>query len=949
MNLDINNIIETCNENQKKFVLDELKDGTLMGIPGGGKTTTIIKKILYLLNNKKLQNKKEFMMITFSKKAKDDFIKRGSSFISECFTKNNVKTLHSLAGTIIKKIEKTESQSTTSTTSSIEIAISKALKYINETQESDLKKIKCLSELKLIIIDEAQDISEIQYNLSKIICEKLNLTLILAGDPDQNIYQFQNGSDKYLFNHSKNIYYLTDNYRSSPEIISILNAIKPWKHLIPAMNPIKKNTGIKPIIYLNSLENIFEHFKIKLNSLKEKYNLKEIAIIGPVKKSNLNKYNTYTNIGLQHFVNYLEKNNIKYIKHYNESSSNTSNQDDNTISKEYKDDHINLLTIHGSKGLEFKAVFILNFHTNTYGRMPSELEYNNFKYLWYVGLSRAENDLIMYSDSDKNIWYEIYKCDKSTYNFYGKEMKLIPPLFNTKEVRPSSITELLRSKKYFDENILLELSDYIKFNIKEIIDLYPINNNNNNIESEYPDLYGIYYEQIFEYYYCKKYNRNFKLSEDMIKYIEKRILIDKKYKYILSTFLRKINMTMFDLLDVNYLNEKKILLNQKEIEFFNYLMNIIILKKLDNFYIYIENDLVYDNSNEILEICNNINTNVNIPENIFKLVLYKYQYNNEAKYLWSTNIYSDNKEQIEKIKNYITSINNNNYEFQIDVSSKYIDDLNGIIDIYNKQDKEIIEIKYTKSTSLLHYLQIFLYNILKNNNKENLEQMSIINLYEGKKYILYYNSEIKIIDILLKLSNILQTKIKNICILYDLETTGLIKNNYNSNTNSIESEKLEYPDIIDRNLYEINLKEELDNGLINPGYKISREIELLTNITNTMLENTKETIIDLKSKLDKLNNNFINPTYIAHNGNSFDHKIMINKNILDANKIKFKDSRQIIINLTKNNEIPLTGSLSNMYKQLFNKESENAHRAKADVKMTYEIIEKLNLKSIINN
>ena len=38
------------------------------------------------------------------------------------------------------------------------------------------------------------------------ICNKLKIPLVLVGDPNQSIYQFQGGSDKFLLNHSNNKY-----------------------------------------------------------------------------------------------------------------------------------------------------------------------------------------------------------------------------------------------------------------------------------------------------------------------------------------------------------------------------------------------------------------------------------------------------------------------------------------------------------------------------------------------------------------------------------------------------------------------------------------------------------------------------------------------------------------------------------------------------------------------
>jgi hypothetical protein len=126
-----------------------------------------------------------------------------------------------------------------------------------------------------------------------------------------------------------------------------------------------------------------------------------------------------------------------------------------------------LYTIHGSKGLEFDIVFILNFHTNTYGMSPTKDLYNNFGYLWFTGLSRPRDELIIYSDSDKNIWHGLNYCDKNTYNISGNEITFKEPKFKDVPFRSSSITELLRTKSIFSEDHLLELKNMLNFEITE--------------------------------------------------------------------------------------------------------------------------------------------------------------------------------------------------------------------------------------------------------------------------------------------------------------------------------------------------------------------------------------------------------------------------------------------------------------------------------------------------
>ena len=59
--------------------------------------------------------------------------------------------------------------------------------------------------------------------------------------------------------------------------------------------------------------------------------------------------------------------------------------------------HINVLTIHGSKGLEFKAVIVLDFKLKSMNKVPTVDQYEAFKYLWFVALSRAKTYLRIYN------------------------------------------------------------------------------------------------------------------------------------------------------------------------------------------------------------------------------------------------------------------------------------------------------------------------------------------------------------------------------------------------------------------------------------------------------------------------------------------------------------------------------------------------------------------------
>ena len=115
------------------------------------------------------------------------------------------------------------------------------------------------------------------------------------------------------------------------------------------------NVEVNPKVnlYIDNINNLKNY--ILKEVIESDYDLSDIAIIGPVRKSKPIS-NMYLNIGLTYIVNFLEENNIKYIKYFKDSDDNLY---DNELKK--KDNHVNILTIHGSKGLEFKQVILVKF------------------------------------------------------------------------------------------------------------------------------------------------------------------------------------------------------------------------------------------------------------------------------------------------------------------------------------------------------------------------------------------------------------------------------------------------------------------------------------------------------------------------------------------------------------------------------------------------------------
>jgi superfamily I DNA/RNA helicase len=90
-----------------------------------------------------------------------------------------------------------------------------------------------------------------------------------------------------------------------------------------------------------------------LTQLKQTgYQLSDIAFLSPIEG---NQYNS----GLKRVANILDKNNIAYNAYYRETKESTKKNCFLTTRQA-----VNLYTIHGSKGLEFKVVILLHFSDN---------------------------------------------------------------------------------------------------------------------------------------------------------------------------------------------------------------------------------------------------------------------------------------------------------------------------------------------------------------------------------------------------------------------------------------------------------------------------------------------------------------------------------------------------------------------------------------------------------
>ena len=792
-------------------------------------------------------------------------------------------------------------------------------------KNEDISHISFLKNCKIIFIDEAQDINENQYNLILEISTKLKIPLVLVGDPNQSIYQFQGGSDKFLLNHSNSKHQLINNYRSSKEIVEFCKYLRPHDDL-PSMECKTDINDDKPYIYINSIEDIKKHLLNEIN--KCDYSLEDIAIIGPVKLSKNN-----ASIGLQQICNFLSDNNIKYIQYYKDAGKNISFDLNEKI--EVKKDHINILTAHSSKGLEFKKVLCINYHLKTFSRIPTEEDYNIFKYLWYVAFTRAINKLIIYVDEEKDIFPFIEKVPKDLYN--SNKKIIIKKIELKEEIKDLSfpIVDTINNNKYFNENNYYRFENEFKYTTEKE-HLFKVNDDEEIYEfNKYSALYGCFFQELFNFYWFINNETIDNYINNGIRKIENIYSISSKkeydkYSYAISLLKKRGLIDSNNIINIKSIQDNKNKLDEIEVAFYNHIVSKI--KNKNYIQIIITIDLCEYDSDYYSSLYESLKTSLNKEETIFNIVLYKYQIENECKrYLkfdWSKHLSS-----INHYYRYINSItiNKPNYKFEVETRNNHLN-FHGIIDIFDY--KNIIELKFVKNIDVKYILQVMLYN----NNYYFENNMEIINLMTGIKYT-YTFINTQILNFNYYLCDVIKNKMINNIIILDIET--------NTINETLDFTLPENVEIIERYFYEYNFNSILSEGLIKNKHKLTTSH--ITGITDYDLRNESDNNYNImKNDVLKFMNYMEKPILIAHNGERFDFPILEYYNIIDYNIIKKIDTlyklRLFIKDEIKSNK------LINLYKVIYNKDEIQQHRAKADVSLIIDIFKKLNLtiKDIIS-
>lgn len=250
-----------------------------------------------------------------------------------------------------------------------------------------------------IIIDESQDLTKVQLEFLKTIYnEKPYSSIMFVADNTQSIYthSWLGKGRPYTsigYDMSGRSRMLAKNYRTTTEIssaaISLIENDEGIQNNVDFVKPsLYDRKGHSPIYrnFINSTQQ-YDFLVEEIKNLESQYNLSEICIIS--------RYNN----SLDDCMIYLKNAGVPCEK-IERSNSN------------FESEKVKLVTIHSIKGLEFKAVFIIDLKHGILPRVSSSSLDNDSnmlsdeRRLLYVGMTRANELLYMLSYNKQSEFIE---------------------------------------------------------------------------------------------------------------------------------------------------------------------------------------------------------------------------------------------------------------------------------------------------------------------------------------------------------------------------------------------------------------------------------------------------------------------------------------------------------------------------------------------------------------
>ena len=424
--------------------------------PGSGKTRVLVHKLASLLMLEDVKHE-QLLMLTFSRAAATEFKQRLMELIGNAAHFVEIKTFHSYCFDLLGRI------------GNLDDAKNVVAEAANMIIRGDVEPNKIGK--TVLVIDEAQDMSIDEYSFIKaLITNNEEMRVIAVGDDDQNIFEFRGSDSKYMFKllneEGSKLYEMTENYRSSQNVVNYANSF------IKNINNRMKNTPIIPIrnfsgcvevihheseyMYQPIVENIIQNKRNGNSCILTQTNEEAVIMVALLRKygirgkliQSMDGFSFWNLAEVRYFLKCLNKgykvpiipqqlweeaklatfamyaksnsltyikrcielfeqiNKVKYYSDFREFIFESSVEDFCDIS----DADVVVSTIHKAKGREFDDVYML---LSDY--YPKD---DNLIRRFYVGMTRAKNRLFIHTNVKlfNNTYTNKFAIDSNIYS-----------------------------------------------------------------------------------------------------------------------------------------------------------------------------------------------------------------------------------------------------------------------------------------------------------------------------------------------------------------------------------------------------------------------------------------------------------------------------------------------------------------------------------------------------
>ncbi len=246
-------IVESLrNPVQRRIVADDREQTNVLVLagPGSGKTRVLVHRIAYLIRARR-EKPRGVLALAYNRHAAIEIRRRLGDLIGDDARGVVVLTCHALAMRLVgasfsgraNRVDDIDFKGI------LRDAVDLLRGKDQPPDEADEYRARLLRGFRWILVDEYQDIGRDEYELISALAgrtladEDDKLSLFAVGDDDQNIYSFRGSSVEFIrrfeSDYGARPAFLTDNYRSTGNIISASNAvIDPARQRMKSGHPI---------------------------------------------------------------------------------------------------------------------------------------------------------------------------------------------------------------------------------------------------------------------------------------------------------------------------------------------------------------------------------------------------------------------------------------------------------------------------------------------------------------------------------------------------------------------------------------------------------------------------------------------------------------------------------------------------------------------------------------